>query len=132
MNTMGDEQMSHGGRADIEMANFIKAEIKTAVEDHIQGTLNAPPSYDSSKGNPPSPQPIWKIVPQLVAVLFPVLAIILLVPGILISGTDPLQFSVLALLLFIFFFMYLIVIGIIVVCDCVLYFKSCPPLILKT
>ena len=50
MGTMDDEKMSYSGRVDLEMAHFIKAEVKAAVEDHIQATLKAPLPITSMAG----------------------------------------------------------------------------------
>ena len=144
MGTMDDEKMSYSGRVDLEMVHFIKAEVKAAVEDHIQATLKAPLPITSMAGGEVDetatarstdklPSRLARVVKgwaQGVAILFPLVFAFALLPIISISGIDPLGFSFLALLVFLFMMGYFVCIAI-VVCNCLLSNRALP-LILET
>jgi len=124
MGDIDDNRERAGGPVDLEMAHFIRAEIKVAVQDQVQETLNAPPSYDSSapllmastmgdeddieeaqQQTASSGDKCASILMQcknllaVFAILFPFFGTFSLVPIIIASGMDPLGFSGLAALL---------------------------------
>jgi len=141
-----DDKHSDIGQVDIEAAHSIRAEIKVAVKDHVQETLNTRSSCDSlaglltksmtggevdeeaqqptttsSEDNLPS-RPTWKTLVQLVTIFIPFFTPVGIVFALSTTGTDPLMFSFLAFLLLVLPLSGSFAVIVIVVCDRVLYF----------
>jgi hypothetical protein len=131
-NTSNDASVRDDGPVDAEVVRLIREEVRAAVNDHVQESMRAPPSYDSTApllgvsatSDDPDPEAqqsdqtkleaakmAWNDWVRLVLGMFPSMFILIGWAVLISAGVDPLMFGLLTTALMMVMLLVAILVG---------------------